>query len=303
MPRHLPSLNALRAFEAVARQQSFTRAAEVLSVTQGAVSHQVKALEADLGLKLFVRQGKALHLTDAGRAYYEVVRDAFDRLATGTRTLLERESTGALTVTMSPNFAAKWLVHRLGSFAASEPGIKLRVSASMDHVDFSREDIDIAIRHGLGDWPGLHVTRLCSEELFPVCSPSLLAGRKGLKRPSDLRHHTLLHSRERNDWAQWLTAARLSLPEDARAVDFSQMSMALDAAADGQGVALARTALAARDLITGRLVNPFGPRVRVPFAYYIVCPKAMAERPKIATFRNWLLAEAARDTRQLRAKL
>jgi len=204
---------------------------------------------------------------------------------------------------MSPNFAAKWLVHRLGSFAASEPGIKLRVSASMYHVDFSREDIDIAIRHGLGDWPGLHVTRLCSEELFPVCSPSLLAGRKGLKRPSDLRHHTLLHSRERNDWAQWLTAARLSLPEDARAVDFSQMSMALDAAADGQGVALARTALAARDLITGRLVNPFGPRVRVPFAYYIVCPKAMAERPKIATFRNWLLAEAARDTRQLRAKL
>lgn len=303
MPRRrLPSLNALRAFEAAARQQSFTKAAGDLNVTQGAISHQVKGLEAELGLKLFMRRGKTLILTEAGRAYHDVVRDAFDRLAAGTTLLLERENTGILTVSMSPNFAAKWLIHRLGSFALAEPSIQLRVSASMEHVDFSREDVDLAIRHGQGDWPGLHVTRLCGEELFPVCSPKLLEGRKGLKRPGDLRHHTLLHSRERNDWAQWLQAAHIAPSEPARSIDFNQMSMALDAAVDGQGVALARTALAAWDLISGRLVCPFGPRLRVPFAYYIVCPKATAGRPKVATFRTWLLAEAARDTRRLRSK-
>lgn len=304
MPRRrLPSLNALRAFEAAARHQSFTKAAADLTVTQGAISHQVKSLESELGLKLFIRQGKALALTDAGRAYHNVVREAFDRLAAGTTHLLERESTGVLTVTMSPNFASKWLIHRLGSFGQAEPGIQLRISASMEHVDFSREDVDIAIRHGQGDWPGLHVTRLCSEELFPVCSPKLLEGRKPLKRPADLRDHTLLHSRERNDWTQWLQAARMASQEPMRSIDFNQMSMALDAAVDAQGVALARSALAAWDLIAGRLICPFGPRLRVPFGYYIVCPKATAERPKVATFRKWLLAEAARDARRLRGIL
>lgn len=299
MPRRLPSLNALRAFEAAARHQSFTKAAADLSVTQGAVSHQVKALEAELGLKLFLREKKSLTLTDPGRAYLEVVRDAFDRLAAGTEHLLQRENAGVLTVSMSPNFAAKWLIHRLGSFAAAEPGIQLRVSASIHHVDFAREDVDIAIRHGEGNWPGHHVTRLCTEELFPVCSPKLIKGRGALKTPADLKHHTLLHSRERNDWQQWYEAAGLGELDPTRAMDFNQMSMALDAAVDGQGVALARTALAAWDLIAGRLVCPFGPRLRVPYAYYIVCPKATADRPKVATFRNWLLAQAAADVAKL----
>ena len=168
MPRRLPSLNALRAFEAAARHESFTKAAADLNVTQGAVSHQVKALEAELGLKLFLRESKRLILTDPGRAYLEVVRDAFDRLAAGTEHLLQRENAGVLTVSMSPNFAAKWLIHRLGDFVATHPGIELRVSASMQHIDFAREDVDLAIRHGEGDWPGLHVTRLCTESLFPV---------------------------------------------------------------------------------------------------------------------------------------
>lgn len=299
MPRRLPSLNALRAFEAAARHQSFTKAAADLNVTQGAVSHQVKALEAELGLKLFLREKKSLTLTDPGRAYLEVVRDAFDRLAAGTEHLLQRENAGVLTVSMSPNFAAKWLIHRLGGFAAAEPGIQLRVSASIHHVDFAREDVDIAIRHGEGNWPGHHVTRLCTEELFPVCSPKLIKGRGGLKTPADLKHHTLLHSRERNDWEQWYEAAGLGNLDPSRAMDFNQMSMALDAAVDGQGVALARTALAAWDLIAGRLVCPFGPRLRVPYAYYIVCPKATADRPKVATFRNWLLAQAAADAGKL----
>src|SRR5256885_4428090 len=157
MPRRLPPLNALKAFEAAARHESFTRAAGELFVTQGAVSHQVKALEEELGLKLFRCEHQRLVITDAGRAYLEVVRDAFDRIAMGTERLQQRQNTGALTVTTSPNFAAKWLVHRLGRFAEQHPGIDLRVSASLHHVDFAREDIDLAVRHGDGSWPGLAV--------------------------------------------------------------------------------------------------------------------------------------------------
>src|SRR5713226_2821409 len=183
MPRRLPPLNALKAFEAAARHESFTRAAEELCVTQGAVSHQVKALEAELGLKLFNRERQRLVITEAGRVYLAVVRDAFDRIADGTQRLLQRQSGGALTISTSPNFAAKWLVHRLGRFAEVHPEIDLRVSASPHHVDFAREDIDLAIRHGDGAASGLDVTRLCAEELFPVCSPKLVNGRPPLRRP------------------------------------------------------------------------------------------------------------------------
>jgi LysR family transcriptional regulator, glycine cleavage system transcriptional activator len=148
MPRRLPQLNALKAFEAAARHVSFTRAAEELCVTQGAVSHQVKALEAELGVKLFNRERQRLIITDAGRDYLSVVRDALDRIALGTERLLQRQSSGMLTVSTSPDFAAKWLVHRLGRFAEAHPDIDLRVSATMHHVDFAREDIDLAVRHG-----------------------------------------------------------------------------------------------------------------------------------------------------------
>lgn len=295
MRRRLPPLNAIKAFEAAARNESFTRAAEELNVTQGAVSHQVKALEADLGLKLFLRERNRLILTDPGRAYLVVVRDAFDRLAAGTEHLLQRENAGVLTVSMSPNFAAKWLIPRLGGFVAMHPGIELRVSASMHHVDFAREDVDLAIRHGDGEWPGLHVTRLCTEALFPVCSPRLMQGHKPLRAPADLQNFTLLHSRERNDWATWLKAAGVERLDASRGIVFNQMSMAMDAATDGQGVALARTAIATWDLRAGRLVRPFGPMLRVPYAYYIVCPKATADRQKVATFRNWLISQAAAD--------
>ena len=299
MGRRLPSLNALKAFEAAARHESFTKAAAELHVTQGAVSHQVKGLEDALGLKLFRRERQRLAITEAGRAYLEVVRDAFDRLAAGTERLLDRESRGVLTVTTSPNFAAKWLVHRLGGFAAAYPGIDLRVSASLHHVDFAREDIDLAVRHGDGTWPGLAVTRLCEEELFPVCSPRLLEGGDGVSSPADLGRLTVLHLDDRRDWRKWLQAAGVPELDIDRGPVFNQASMAIDAAVDGQGVALARTALAAHDLLTGRLVRPFALALKVPYAYWIVCPKATAARPKIATFRDWLLAEAAADAQGL----
>ncbi|MGE3968047.1 MAG: transcriptional regulator GcvA [Dongiaceae bacterium] len=300
MPRRLPPLNALKAFEAAARHESFTKAAQELHVTQGAVSHQVKALETELGFRLFGRESQRLLITEAGRFYLEVVRDAFDRIASGTERLLERQNAGALTVTTSPNFASKWLVHRLGRFAEAHPDIDLRVSASLHHVDFAREDIDLAIRHGDGRWPGLHVTRLWVEELFPVCSPTLLQGRKTLRRPADLEHLTLLHINDRTDWAKWLQAADVADADPGRGPIFNQASMAIDAAIDGQGVALARTALVAWDLLAGRLARPFRLTLKVPYAYWIVCPKANAELPKIASFRAWVLAEAAEDERRLR---
>src|SRR5881275_56973 len=180
MPRQLPPLNALKAFEAAARSESFTRAAEELFVTQGAVSHQVKLLEQTLGIKLFNRERQRLVITDAGREYLNVVRDALDRIAAGTERVLQRQNAGVLTVSTSPDFAAKWLVYRLGRFAEAHTGIDLRVSATLHHVDFTREEVDLAVRHGDGNWPGLDTARLSAEQLFAVCSPKLLSGRRRL---------------------------------------------------------------------------------------------------------------------------
>ena len=303
MARRLPSLNALKAFEAAARHGSFTQAAAELHVTQGAVSHQVKALELELGLKLFHREGQRLAITEAGKSYLETVRDAFDRLAFGTESLLQRQSAGVLTVTVSPNFAAKWLVHRLGRFAEAHPQIDLRVSAGVHHVDFAREDVDVGIRHGDGQWPGLEVARLCTEELFPVCGPKLMDGGHALRAPADLKRHTLLHVDDRRDWGRWLAEAGVADLEPASHLVFNQASLAIDAAVGGQGVALARTALAAWDLLAGRLARPFALALKVPYAYWIVCPKATAGLPKIRAFRDWLLAEAAEETRRLGQKI
>jgi LysR family transcriptional regulator, glycine cleavage system transcriptional activator len=298
MPRRLPPLNALKAFEAAARHESFTRAADELCVTQGAVSHQVKALEAELGLKLFNRQRQRLVITDAGRSYLATVRDALDRIADGTERLLRRQNTGVLTVSTSPNFAAKWLVHRMSRFVQQHPAIDLRVSASLHHIDFAREDIDVAIRHGDGNESGLHVTRLCAEELFPVCSPALLNGRRTLDA-AYLKDAVLLHVNDRQDWKKWLDAAGIADVDISRGPILNQASMAIDAAVDGQGIALARTALAVWDLVAGRLVRPFGLALPVPYAYWIVCPKATAKLPKIVAFNDWLLSEAQRDARDL----
>jgi len=297
--RRVPNLNALKAFEAAARHESFTRAAEELSVTQGAVSQQVKALEADLGLKLFTREPRRLVITRAGRDYLAVVRDALDRIADGTERLLQLQNAGTLTVSTSPNFAAKWLVHRLGRFVEQHPEIDLRVSATLHHIDFAREDIDLAVRHSDGNLPALHATQLWREELFAVCSPALLRSGPPLRRPADLAQHTLLHLDSRHDWSKWLDVAGVSDADLSRGPVLNQASMVIDAAVAGQGVALTRTALAAWDLIAGRLVRPFPLALPVPYSYWIVCPKATTTQPKITLFRDWLLAEAQEDARRL----
>jgi LysR family transcriptional regulator, glycine cleavage system transcriptional activator len=302
MLRRLPPLNALKAFEAAARSESFTRAAQELNVTQGAVSHQVKALEAILGIKLFSRERQRLVITEAGREYLAVIRDALDRIAVGTEHLVQRQSSGILTVSTSPDFAAKWLVHRLGRFAESHPGIDLRISAAAHQVDFAREDVDLAVRHGDGNWAGLAVVRLCSERLFPVCSPKLVSGRNRITTASDLLKVPLLRLGDWKTWTRWFAAAGVTDPV-ARGPILNRASMLIDAAVDGQGVALARTALAAWDIINGRLARPIDVSLRMSNTYWIVCPQATSGVPKIATFRNWLLAEAADDARRLKLLL
>jgi LysR family glycine cleavage system transcriptional activator len=298
MRRRLPVLNTLRAFEAAARHGSFTRAAEELCLTQGAISHQVKALEDELGVKLFNREHQRLVITQAGRAYLVEVGDALDRIAIATERLVERQRSGALTISTSPDFAAKWLVHRLGKFAQSHPEIDLRLSAAMHRVDFAREDVDVAVRHGKGDWEGLHVERLCAEQLFPVCSPRLVEAGK-LARPADILKFPLLHLDTREDWAVWLDSAGVAGADVSRGSIMNHASMLIDAAIDGQGIALARTVLAAWDLVHGRLVRPFAQALPLSRSYWIVCPKATASLPKIRTFNNWLLAEAAEDVRRV----
>ena len=300
MRPRLPPLNALKAFEAAARHESFTRAAGELCVTQGAVSHQVKALEAELAVKLFNRERQRLIITDAGREYLAVVRDALDRIAIGTEQLLERQNAGVLTVSTSPDFAAKWLVHRLGHFAEAHPSIDLRISAAMHHVDFAREDVDIAVRHGDGNWPSLDAVQLSAEQLFAICSPKLLSGRR-LDKPADLLKFPLIHLDSRADWKKWLRAAGIGDDNVRHGPVLNRASMVIDAAINGQGIALARTTLAAWDLINGRLVRPFAEALRLSKTYWIVCPKAASNMPKIATFRDWVLAEAADDTRRLKA--
>jgi len=299
MRPRLPPLNNLKAFDAAARHESFTRAAAELCVTQGAVSQQVKALEAALGIKLFNRERQRLIITEAGRYYLTIVRDALDRIALGTERLLQRQSAGVLTVSTSPDFAAKWLVHRLGNFAEAHSDIDLRVSATLHHVDFAREEVDLAVRHGDGNWPGLDTVQLSAEQLFAVCSPKLLLGRRKLGKPADILKFPLIHLDSRADWTKWLRTVGINDAEVTHGPVLNRASMVIDAAIDGQGIALARTTLAAWDLINGRLVRPFTEALRLSKTYWIVCPKATSNVPKIVTFRDWLLAEAAQDLRQL----
>jgi LysR family transcriptional regulator, glycine cleavage system transcriptional activator len=303
MLRRLPSLNALKAFEAAARHESFTRAAEELCVTQGAISHQVKALEEELGVKLFNRERQRLIITEAGRGYLNVVRDAFDRISLGTARLTEQQRSGVLTVSTSPDFAAKWLVHRLGRFSEMHPDIDLRISATLHHVDFAREDVDMAVRHGTGNasWNGLTGARLATETLFPVMSPRLLPqGRKqGRKHiaPAALLKMPLLHLDDRTVWERWLGEANVTLSAPLQGLVMNRASMVIDAAVNGQGVALSRSTLAAWDLLNQRLIAPFDVTLSLLSAYWIVAPRATANLPKIVTFRNWLLAEADADAK------
>jgi LysR family transcriptional regulator, glycine cleavage system transcriptional activator len=291
----LPSLNGLRAFEAAARHLSFTRAAAELNVTQTAISHQIRRLEEQLGTRLFVRNQRALLLTPEAQQYLPAVRSAFADLRQATDRLMRIEGKTRLTVSCLPSLAAKWLVPRLASFQEAHPAIEVRIATATRIVDFRREQVDLAIRYGKGRWPGLRSDWLMAENVFPVCSPALVTGARPLGRPEDLVHHTLLHvNLYRDEWLLWLTGAGLPTSLAARpGLTFDLGLMALQAAIDGLGVALGRTPFAEADIAAGRLVRPFDLMLPSEAGFYVVAPEASADTPKIAQFREWVIAAAS----------
>lgn len=288
--RRLPPLNAVRAFEAAARHLNFTRASEELFVTQAAVSHQVKALEEWLGVPLFERHGRNVFLTPAGQTYFAEVRDVLDRLNEATTQARTADAAGPLTVSMLASFAANWLVPRLGGFGAAHPEIEVRISANDAMVDFGRDNVDMAIRYGSGAWAGVDVVPLMTEDVFPVCSPALLEGPNALRRPGDLKHYNLLHDDMQITWSIWLEAAGVGDEVDGEKgtrIDLS--ALIVDAAVDGQGVALARSALVAHHLAAGRLVKPFDVQLPSRYAYYIVYPPRSRALQRVQVFSAWLI--------------
>ena len=294
MTARLPSLNGLRAFEAAARHLSFTQAASELNVTQTAISHQIRRLEEELGIRLFIRKNRALALTPKARDYLPGVRAAFNDLRLATDQLLRKDDDRVLTVSTLASLAAKWLLPRLTAFQEAHPGIDVRITTSTALVDFRNGDVDAAIRYGRGNWQGLRAEWLMADEVFPVCSQALLNGKRPLTTPEDLRDHVLLHtSTNGDDWRQWLTAA--GLPSDISkqpGITFDLILMTVQAAIDGIGVAMGRTSYVQDDISKGRLLVPFKISLPADAGFYLVSPEGAPDTPKLRAFRQWLLASA-----------
>lgn len=317
MYARLPPLNALKAFEAAARHLSVKKAAAELSVTPAAVSHQVKALEDYLGVRLFVRRNRALELTDAARACLPKLREGFESVALAVEQLRAYKGGGMLTVSAAPSFAARWLMPRLHRFLESHPEVDARVSARLRQatqggrrvgaaeratIEAWLADSDVAILYGRGDYPGYRVDKLFGLSITPICSPRLLTDPDHpLLQPSDLKHQLLLHD-ETGDlydgvpfWEVWLKAAGVEDVDTGRGPHFSHAVLAFEAAAEGHGVVATMPVLAESDLHAARLVTPFALRAPLPSSYYLVCSESAVSRPSVAAFREWLLGEAARE--------
>jgi LysR family transcriptional regulator, glycine cleavage system transcriptional activator len=301
MRLRLPGLSAFSTFEAAARHQSFTRAAEELGVTPAAVSYLVRDLEAQLKVKLFHRMKRAVRLTEAGEILNGTVASALEAIRRAVERIQNTGGPPRLNVTTTPSFAMKWLVPRLNGFLEQFPGVDVRMDMSTRVIDLPRDDIDLAIRFGTGQYPGLQVEKLISDTIYPICSPKLLKGPRPLRQPRDLRHFTLIHIDWQAlgeiwpNWEMWLTAAGVTDIDATRGIHFDQGVMAIQAAIDGHGVALGDSSLTAMDLAQGRLVRPFDLALKTParFAYWIVVPPHAAERPLVVAFRDWLRMEAA----------
>jgi LysR family transcriptional regulator, glycine cleavage system transcriptional activator len=290
--RQLPALNALKAFEAAARHESFSRAADELFVTHGAVSHQIRALEAELAVALFVRDGKRVRLTDGGRQYAADIRAGFIAIAEATRRVRSGDRERRLVVSMLSSFAARWVTPRVGRFIEKHPEIDLELLSTNALTDFTREDVDVAIRFGTGKYPGVHSEKLLEEVFFPACSPTFNGGKLPAK-PADLATAPLLRSSDEL-WRPWFDAAGLiDLPEPKRGVLFEDSSNLLQAAVDGQGIALVRRSLAMQEIVAGRLVRLFNIDGPSPWTYYFVCPSAQFRAKRVQDFRTWLMNETA----------
>ena len=301
--RHLPGTRALGMLVSAGRHLNFTRAADELGLTPAAVSYQVKEIEDRLGVKLFVRTNRSIHLTAEGKILCEAAEDALDIMGRAAARVqkMSRNATTQLKVTVDPQFATKWLMRRVDQFRKVAPGIELRFDVSYEVKDFELDDIDVAIRYGSGKYPGLAAHRLFGNVIVPVCSPRLLENGKPLNEPRDLMNHTLAHIEWSRDgltwpnWHMWMAAAGVQDFDDSRAVVFGTSNDAVEAALAGEAVALADFTMVANDLSEGRLIRPFELSVKAPseFAYFLVYPKEAASEPRTAAFRDWLLEVAA----------
>lgn len=300
MSRKLPPLNALPSFEAAARHLSFSKAAEELHVTHGAISRAIRLLETHLGVQLFVRKTRSVSLTPVGASYAAEVRHTLDQLAAATLTVSGQHSS-VLTVSTLDAFASKWLVPRLFSFRRAYPDIDIRLSTSEKLADFVSDGIEIAVRYGRGQYAGVKSELLMQEDLSPVCAPSLLEGPHPLRRPEDLKYHTLIHDDFPIDWAMWLRMAGVDDIDPHKGPSFYASEHVVQAAVQGEGVALGRSSLVDDDIAAGRLVRPFDLRLSAGLAYYLVYPPQALKRSKVKYFRDWIMSEVAQQGLQPRS--
>ena len=289
MGRRLPPLNSLKSFEAAGRLLSFTEAAKELNVTQAAVSHQIKVIEDFLGIALFDRYPRRLALTEQGKTLLPEVIEAFDRVSLAVAVISHEQFSNVLSVRLAPSFAAKWLSPRLKYFWLQYPEIDLRLYHTHNAVDFEREEIDIAVTYGKGDWPGVIVEKLLSLDFFPVCSPSFLSNDKPLTDLGNLRYYALLHDADYECWGDWLRLAGIDDIDANRGTVIDDTNVLIQAAIDGQGIALGSTTFVEDLLESGRLVKPFDVTLVNEFAYYVVYPEAHLNNPAVRAFKEWLI--------------
>lgn len=288
----LPPLHALRAFEAVGRLFSFRRAGEELLITQSAVSHHIRTLEEALGTLLFERRGRSIALTAAGARYLDSISRAFALVADGTREVRSHATRQLLTVSLLPSFAANWLVSRLSDFRAAYPQIELVLDPTLNQANLAAGEADVAIRYGVGGWPGLRCELLAAERLFPVLSPEL-AARQPLAKPDDILAHILLTSHRPTEWETWSRHAAIDLAS-ARRLQLTDYNIVLQAALNGQGIAMGRSLLVAEHLHRGALLAPLPGFATAPgLGYWAVLPSGGTDKPAATMFVNWLRREIA----------
>jgi LysR family glycine cleavage system transcriptional activator len=290
MSRRLPPLNSLKCFEAAGRLLSFTRAARELNVTQAAISHQIKVIEQYLGVSLFIRYPRKLVLSEQGKALLPDIIEAFDRVSMAIGSVSKEQSSNMISVRLAPSFAAKWLSPRLKYFWLQYPEIDLCLYHAHPPVDFEREEIDIAVTYGKGDWAGVIADPLLSLDFFPVCSPAFMKNDKPLTDIENLRYYSLLHDASYECWNDWLKLAQLTNINANKGTIIDDTNVLIQAAIDGQGIALGSTTFVEEYLENGKLVKPFDVVLRNEFAYYIVCPQKHLQNPPVKAFKEWLLS-------------
>ncbi len=291
----MPPLHAVLCFAVVGRHMSIKRAAEELNVTAGAVSQQVTKLEEILGLSLFARTSRGMELTEAGKTYLRAVSPALRHIEQATRRITQQQQAKIVIVSCTPGFAMQWLLPRLPHFQAIHSDIDVRINTTNKLVDLLVDEVDFAVRHGLGDYAGFQVERLIDDRLYPVCSPALLPACSPVLSPTDPAGDTgsitLLHDEHRDDWRIWLRATGIEL-DPATGPVFVASNGAIDAAVAGLGVALARKSLIRDELASGKLVIAFPAAAEVPIAYHLVYDGTVLLHQHCQRFRQWLLAQA-----------